>query len=420
MNKEKVKIIAKELIQIINNRSNLSVQGEFKTRFFYHKGICFTLIDDDAILFESIIRRILSDGTLGEKFTEKYVEKRILDIITDVIKSDADEKKTYELSFELINELENYSTEFIVIVPIDGVKIDGYDEIEIGQVKFFEMDETKTLDYFSVIEQVLLRSKHEEKDIIIRKHRERFAELTGSVCAEYKVVAEPDRAIERAEQQTKLALQIIGFGIPLIYSDNIDIQLGLKGETIKNRRYTPVLAVDKTRCMLNDKWVRSNRYFELNRENVDCLKKSNILKLSDILRKNNLNDYELALLRSLYWFNSSFYQNDLENKFLNLITAIETLLTPRDGNPIGTAIAEGVAIILTKGVDNRKSLKKEVQRLYRLRSAVSHGGKKEILDEDFKSLREIVHSLIIEVINMDASFQSQIDLLSWIEEQKFS
>ena len=47
-------------------------------------------------------------------------------------------------------------------------------------------------------------------------------------------------------------------------------------------------------------------------------------------------------MRTIYWYANSQRQFEIENQLLNLIISLETLLTPRDGNPIGTAIAEGL------------------------------------------------------------------------------
>lgn len=419
MNKNKVKALAKDLINVINGNSAMDSEGKWKTRFFCHDGIGLTLLDDIADLFESIIRSILQEESLGEKFSEKFIETRLLKVIKQCVENGLNEENTITYLNNAILELEAFDTEYVVIIPVDGIKVVDLRELVLGQVRLFEMREETASNYFNIIEKVILgtRNTKEEQQVLIERQREKFKALIGSICSEYKVVAEPERAIERAEQQTKLALEILGFGISLFYPDNLNIKIGLKGEIYKDWRYVPIIS-DKN-CTIKQHLVGPRSSFELKREHIEHLDKFRVLSFSDILKKRCPNEFELALLKSLYWFNSSIYQNDLENKFLNLITAIETLLTPRDGNPIGSAIAEGIAIILTKGVENRRKLKKEVQRLYKMRSAVSHGGIKEILDADYKTLIRIVLSLIIEILNMENHFNSQTDLLSWIEEQKF-
>jgi hypothetical protein len=420
LNKNKIKSIAGDLIKVINGNSDFCMEGEWKTRHFSYKGIGLRILDEVADLFESTVRCILQENNYGEKFTEKYIEKKLLEVTKQCSEQGFTEDNFISALENKIQDLESYNIEYLVITPTDGLKAGDVQELEIGQIKLFEMNEEKATGYLDIIEKVILGTKNtkEEQEILIERQREEFKDLLGLICSEYKVVAEPKRAVERAEQQTKLALEILGFGIPILYSDNLNIMIGLKGKIYKNSRSVQVIS-DRN-CSLNRKRIGPISFYEMKRENINRLKEMNILLFSEMLKKDNPNDFESALLRSLHWFNSALYKNDLENCFLNLITAIETLLTPRDGNPIGTAIAEGIAIILTTGLDNRKSLKKEVQRLYRMRSAVSHGGNKEILDSDYKTLRQIVFSLIIELLNMDIKFESQQSLLSWIEDQKLS
>ena len=109
-----------------------------------------------------------------------------------------------------------------------------------------------------------------------------------------------------------------------------------------------------------------------------------------------------------------------DNILLGLITCIETFLTPRDGGPVTTAIAESIAIIGGKDLASRKRLKKKVKGLYRLRSRISHGGKKAILDADLAALRQITAGLTMTMIQKRNDFETITAFLEWIEDQKLS
>ena len=128
--------------------------------------------------------------------------------------------------------------------------------------------------------------------------------------------------------------------------------------------------------------------------------------------------FEQTLLRGLHWFSSAETQEEPENRLLNLITCIETCLTPRDGNPITTAIAEGAAIIIAHDLAGRRHLKKRIQELYRRRSAISHGGQTALLDSEWTELRHIAGALLVTLIKRKEEFASQRDLLEWIETKK--
>ena len=112
-------------------------------------------------------------------------------------------------------------------------------------------------------------------------------------------------------------------------------------------------------------------------------------------------------------------QQEIENQLLNLIICIEAFLTPKEATPIGTAIAEGVAIILATGLDRKIRLKKRIKEIYGMRSAISHGGRKAILQSDLEELRSVAGDFIMTMISRKEEFKSRQDLLVWIETQKF-
>ena len=146
-----------------------------------------------------------------------------------------------------------------------------------------------------------------------------------------------------------------------------------------------------------------------------------VFRFSQILNKSDssLTDFEKTMLRSLHWFANSLRQDESENAFLNLITSLEALLTPRDGNPIGTAIAEGCAFLLSKDIQSRKRVKRKIKELYGFRSGVSHGGKKAISDADLIELRAYWMAILSKLSDRVGEWNSQKDFLDWIEDQKF-
>ena len=73
--------------------------------------------------------------------------------------------------------------------------------------------------------------------------------------------------------------------------------------------------------------------------------KEKIKNLHTKIESIQVGEFERTLLHSVHWYSSSLTQYEIENQFLNLITCLETLLTQRDGNPIRTAIAEGVQFL---------------------------------------------------------------------------
>jgi hypothetical protein len=208
--------------------------------------------------------------------------------------------------------------------------------------------------------------------------------------------------------------------MPVLYPSGYNVAIGLQGEVFQVSRWIPILSTDGKSFNTHASLVGPLMPFDINVLHVEHMIKIGVFKVSKVMAKldRELGDYERVLLRAVHWLANAQIQNENENKVLNLITCLETFLTPRDGNPIGTFIAEAVAILLADDLESRKRLKKRVQELYRLRSAVSHGGKKAILDIDLIELQNITGALTISLIHRMEDFTTHKALFDWIESKK--
>jgi len=157
--------------------------------------------------------------------------------------------------------------------------------------------------------------------------------------------------------------------------------------------------------------------YTFNERTVKRLKEIGAFDVSSVLQKPLIDQsqFERTLLRGVHWFANAQFEKERENELLCLITCLETFLTPEDGNPIGTAIAEGVAFLLETDVDSRKRMKKTVQKLYRLRSGVSHGGNKAVSDADLDDLQCITKNFVTKMIQFRNKVTSQKQLLEKLE-----
>jgi hypothetical protein len=413
--------IIKQIARLVTDKSPPSQQGTRRSKIIRVGDIAFSLVDDLAVKYDGLCRQLLQQEGWVEKFSEKYIDKTLQELLANIIK-DGDINKTSHYFDKLLIGFEEYSKEQIVYVPLVGIQM-HVDTLPIGKVVIKKMTEAQVNDLAKKIESIVLLSKHtaEEKEHHTQFFRQQILrELAGKVCAEYRVVAEPGRARERAEVESHRVLDLLRYCIPSLYPKGKDVAIGLQGEISFEPRLTPIISSDINSFTLDSQLVGPYVTFELSLKSMEVMKRMGVFKVSKVLEKSdkNLTDFEDTLLRGIHWYANSQTQSETENEFLCLVTCLETFLTPRDGNPIGTAIAEGVAIIIATGLENRKYLKKRVKDFYRMRSAVSHGGRKAILDTDLAELRAIARKLTMVMIERKDEFQSQQSLLNWIEDQK--
>ncbi|MGB8348365.1 MAG: hypothetical protein WCD86_26015, partial [Ktedonobacteraceae bacterium] len=93
-----------------------------------------------------------------------------------------------------------------------------------------------------------------------------------------------------------------------------------------------------------------------------------------------------------------------------------TLISPSLANQV----AEGVARLLTTELQNRVALKQRIKDLYGMRSGLSHGGQKAILEADLADLRSIVKELIFQMIARKDEFSTHEALLKWLDERRLA
>ena len=208
-----------------------------------------------------------------------------------------------------------------------------------------------------------------------------------------------------------------------LYNDNLNVTVGLDGDISKSiYRIIPVSSAEVQSAHLYFARPGSLSHLEINKKNVKKMQALGIFKVSSLLGNpvHQISNFEETILQGLHWFATAMTQSENTNKLLNLMIVLETFLTPRDNNPIGTAIAEGVAIIRGKNLADRKNIKTTIRNFYQKRCGLSHGGRKAVLDQEVVRLQHIVGGTIVWMIKNRSKFQTQKDLLNWTEDKKLS
>jgi hypothetical protein len=311
-------------------------------------------------------------------------------------------------------------------LPVKGLFLEN-SEIKIGNVRFLRPSQDLFESIITQARPIIYSTENSksEQDCFMEKFSEDlpkyFSMSKGNIFTETIFIAEPIRAKERAEEEVRRSLEILRIFIPLdtILSEPKEkIQIGLEGEIVSGSRFS----ISMTESNLNTSHDNTGgiKPLILNSENLDIMNKNGLSIFSDILAKDQINSYEKALLRAVHWFSASRMQLESENALLNLITSIEVLLTPKDGNPIGTGIAEALALLLEDSFEDRKKIKDRFKELYRNRSAVSHGGKNSVSESDLCDLIQLAYSLLIYVCKNHDKFNDHESLIRYIEELKLS
>jgi hypothetical protein len=412
MNENKTKAIAGQLVDLAAKlKDGDALPTSFSSMTFLVHEKQLGLAGKDAETFDEACSTLLQETRWSDKFSETYVAD-LLRRLLGQLHTDGSPTKAEQLLKELEANYQAYQKTHTVLILLSSIVMHE-PALKIGQVTIKKMtpDELRRRLGVHAATQV---GQHLTES------------LANSVVAEFSTVAEPIRAKEIAIEETRRVMDLLRYAIPFIFPDHykrLGMNVGITGDFAQGEIMAVILpCLDGKSMTFTSESKGPLIPVHVSSETMDKLRECGAWDVAAILAKpvSSLSDFERVLLRGIHWFGNALPQAEPENELLSLVTCLETFLTPRDSNPIGTAIAEGVALLLGKTLDERKKLKRRVKNLYGKRSSVSHGGEKAVLEADLTELREVAKKLVRHMISLNTSIQSQKELLEKIEDQKLT
>ncbi len=142
---------------------------------------------------------------------------------------------------------------------------------------------------------------------------------------------------------------------------------------------------------------------------------------------SNPNEWTRRIMRTIDWMGRSQRDVDPVRKFVQLVFAIESLLTYQEENilvspSIAATLSEGFAFLLGEDRDQRLSIYRDINDIYKKRSALVHGGKKTISTEDISNASELLHKVLLRITTKQpfVDFTAIKGVVEWIKTQKFT
>jgi hypothetical protein len=441
----------KKISFIIRHRGDLGqLKSDSDAKLFIEDGIAITLIDQTARLYTEVLEGLSQFHNWSDRFSERYLDKELQKLIANAAKEEANERTiegcVSHFFNELVDRLDSYSAENIVIVPIAGFRSDPAPSdarVTIGNLTLMYMNDTRIRETIDVLENIRAKAPKKapkQEQLVDMLRQNSLDRIKGQVCAEYRVVAEPERAIERAYDETRRSLDWLRCATFFLYSrekgKKMAAGLGPLGEVIT---YTPetalIMSSSSTRITLRNAAKGPLFRFDWNAENIRSLRESGFLRMAELLKCPVLTDFQQALLLGVHWFADSLTQLQKENELLSLITCLESVIPSKDKfdkrsteGGISHAIAESVATAYAANLPpkqkNRDRIRGAAEKLvldmYGKRSHITHGGKIEIFDRELGELSLLVGGLINWLIQQYQSeeFLDQLAFLKWLQFHK--
>lgn len=345
---------------------------------------------DETELYQECLHALIGEPELEHLLLERKVERKIDDQLWELVcdlflnrQQYKDSGKRNERIEHFVSEVTKSPDDYEVLFVIDHLRMDE-GQFVVGNVTFFHLND----------QQALERGMH---------HDLLAASMVGKTVGQVHVQAGSSKtARDRAKEKVDTALSVLrvsGAPIPLVHDDQL-LQSRSQFYAVKN--------LSRSDERTSGGWERGfvPATLELRGATLEVFSEE-LVQLQPIVNGAISGDLGERLLRALEWVSSSITHERNDDKVVSLCTSLETLLTTINDKQKGEAVALRF-LLLSMAVDRDGLLLHplEVLHLYKLRSKVVHGSRRNVCGKrDYQLLRHVVLDVMQDVISLSASNQ---------------
>lgn len=440
--------IKKKLIRICKTKKKSKKSKRFSLLSWNTKKGHILLTDEDTKNFYDIINEFFKDNFIIDNFSKTYIHELLQNAITLIV-----EKKPSERDLKIKNEIIRIKRkineklqEKKFIIPLINITI-SKKYLTIGNVKIYKFNEFRKKSALKKLKNIIFKNsiyskEQKEKQFQDRKHF--FDKFKDKYVAEIKVKGTKKESPRIALRKVRNALSILK--LYNYMNDKFYKRFfGIEGEIVSGFPRLTFSYNDK-QFNMSASSIGSNYKFEIDKDRLKFMKNNCFKKLSLLLKKENLTDFEKRILTSIYWYSETFdiaeselkkdkieylkrsqeIKNEIESidvseGFLKQVIALECLLLfERESKQIN--LSERCAFILSKKYLDRKQIKTYVKRIYDLRSKIVHEGNTVVSNKDLLNLTNFVQNVLITIIKRKdkLKIKTNNNLKEWFEKQKMS
>lgn len=433
-----VKKTTKHLFELCKDDKEIDEEFLEKPHKWWDRhGVSVYLDYDDILLFKEALKEVRKENKVKYNFLEEYIEEKLKDIVSKAFKLPLEKRFEFiEIELNLLKlEFKEDIKEWIFWIPIVNLVLVNKEPLNVGNVIFFVLDETKGSELTEKICIVKANDIKFKKDI----KKNYIDNNVGKVFAEVKATGVKKFAQGDAMNQIRMAINALRLYIP---SD--DINFGINGEiTPKFYRQSFEFTADFEYKSFPIKLMGSMREYVLDNGIKKFMEYNNFEKLNQILKNKKPNFFEKKILTAVYWFGEAMgteifvekeiheeksrnYENfeyfKFGEKYIKLFTALESILIFEKNEPITLNLSERSAFLLAENYEERKEIKKMIKDLYEVRSKIMHQGLTFVSKYDIKNLTEITRIIIFTLLELKVKykFKTKEDLPEYFEKLKLS
>ncbi|MBW3521834.1 HEPN domain-containing protein [Chryseobacterium sp. NKUCC03_KSP] len=378
-------IISEKLGQTVVSKSfNLTKEGTS-----YH------ITSSDYPNYLNFLNQIYKDKKISDLISFSFLEKIVFKFI---INTKRNNQASEDLCNYILDEINNSVKEFEVHFKILYLDIES--NFKLGNVNFEYVGE----NYFQG-----------------NREQEYYEDFRGNVLVSTLVKAEKQKAQEIAFEKCSLAVDCLKLFFDIIIFPEERLSFDIDSRTKESDENEVIFFENSDRSKISINNFRIPTHQNINKQQFDIFEKRGISKfnlfLKQIDEKENLTELDLTIVNSIKLFAKALYQNNLNQRVVELFTQLESLVLSDSNEPILNSLTKYISKLVTKNVEERKFIITLLKEMYGIRSSyVHHAKQREINIQNLSKFQYYIHNLITILIELSTSHITKDTILKEIDD----
>lgn len=394
-------------------------------RMFSREGATVLFDERDHKRYEAAVSHILSVQAIHQNFPEKFIRERLDQIIARCVVRKQKSRCLAREVDKLYDEFRTSVRRRTFIVPLANLKLVGRRRLLLGGYKVYEFTAARERRFLRDVYATVDVSKPgvAKRRARIREWYERFAKehLIGKVCVEFEIASTNKVASHLAVQRARLFVNLLRL---YTYSNDDFYRRYIAVDGQENRGRSAFLSGDGSTYTIHPIDTRPLFEFELDRERISFMEAESVRFLATLMTETNHGELQRRLLSAIHWFGEAMAVPvvdtitdelatqsrgspvlDLEysnhgKRMLLLFTALECALLDGHAGAITRKLSERTAYILSRDLNQRYRIAKEVEGLYETRGGIAHAGHAYVERKALQSLARLTQAVILQLARL--------------------
>ncbi|MHA1828359.1 MAG: hypothetical protein ACTSX6_06895 [Candidatus Heimdallarchaeaceae archaeon] len=396
--KKLIQELRTELVKTINGakKERLSEGTYFKSYIDTEK--VFSLPNEVQLPYNKVLILLREKShRLGLDISDDKLERMFDSFLLDILYNETEKRLgtiDREIKF-LFKEIKAFNKEEnLFIIPINNIQVK--DALTIGNSEIISLTEEKleTIKKKFAIKSFSLFDEDEKTIEKLNKRNETNNYIVLTVEA-----SDISKAKEIAFRQADYSLHVLR----LFYRD---APFRIRNEK-KNHFNVNIIHVNLTTKQVSDDSGVENIDFLIpppiiDTKKIQIMKENGLIEINQLLLKDEtlITQLEESLLTAIFWFGSAMKESSRDISFIQLMTALETMLIPDGGQSKQHRLASRFTSIIygNETEEEQKEVYELMKDLYQIRNSLLHSGKGYVFDENLNQAKLWTQVLIMKLL----------------------